>query len=41
MQNGQITNNVNQANSTEAYLLLQKENIELSEKDSSPTAELL
>ena len=41
MQNGQITNNVNQANSTEAYLLLQKENIELSEKVSSLTAELL
>lgn len=41
MQNGQITNNVNQANSTEAYQLLQKENIELSEKVSSLTAELL
>lgn len=41
MQNGQVTYQVNRPISEQAYLLLQKENNELSEKVANLTAELL
>jgi len=41
MQNGQVTYQVNRPISEEEYLLLQKENTELSEKVTTLTAELL
>ena len=41
MQNGQVTYKKNRPISEEEYLLVQKENIELSEKVANLTAELL